>query len=234
LTHPSRRNALLVRLAAAVVPLALVVGTSPATSTAAAAPRVTPRVTTTNPLAGRPWGVYKGDAEMAWPPYAAATGHRKKLLGKIALRPKAKWFGAWIPDRDIAAKVHDYIDNATGGDPDVLVQMTVFRMVPWEAEVDDRLPTRREQRSYKAWIDSFAAAVGDRTHAAIILQPDGPLALKAPNGSTLPSRMIAYAARRFAGLAHTSTYIDAGASDWPAGQPELAAKELELFQRLSG
>jgi endoglucanase len=99
--------------------------------------------------------------------------------------------------------------------------------VPWEAQVDDRLPTKKEQHDYKAWIDAFAAAVGDRTHAAIILQPDGPLALKAPHGSQLPSRLIAYAAARFGALAHTATYIDAGASDWPAGQPDVAATILQ-------
>jgi hypothetical protein len=183
---------------------------------------------TGNPLAGHEWGVYLGPQDQSWQPWVNASGHRKQLLAKIALRPKAKWFGAWTGDaRAIGQKVHDYIDNATGGDPDVLVQMTVFRMVPWEAEADDRLPTAREQRDYKAWIDAFAAAVGDRTHAAIILQPDGPLALKAPHGSLLPSRLIAYAAARFGRLDNTATYIDAGASDWPAGRPDIAATILQ-------
>lgn len=181
-----------------------------------------------NPLAGRPWGVYLGPQEQAWSPWLRATGAKKDLLAKIALRPKAKWFGAWTGNaRQIGQKVHDYIDATTHGDPDVLVQMTVFRMVPWEAQVDDRLPTTREQHDYKAWVDAFAAAVGDRTHAAIILQPDGPLALKAPHGSLLPSRLVAYAAARFGALAHTATYIDAGASDWPAGQPDVAATILQ-------
>ncbi|MFC4785033.1 glycoside hydrolase family 6 protein [Nocardioides sp. MAHUQ-72] len=182
----------------------------------------------TNPLAGHPWGVYLGPQEQSWQPWVNATGRRKELLGKIALRPKSKWFGTWSGSpAQIGSKVRTYIDNATRGDPDVLVQMTVFRMVPWEAEVDDRLPTRRERRTYKAWIDAFAAAVGDDTRAAIVLQPDGPLALEAPHGSLLPSRLIAYAAARFGGLAHTATYIDAGASDWPAGRPDLAATILQ-------
>lgn len=181
-----------------------------------------------NPLVGHRWGVYLGPQEQAWQPWRRATGTKKELLAKIALRPKAKWFGAWTGSpAGIGQKVHDYIDTTTGGDPDVLVQMTVFRMVPWEAQVDDRLPTRREQRQYKAWIDNFAAAVGNRTHAAIILQPDGPLALKAPHGSHLPSRLIAYAAARFGRLANTATYIDAGASDWPAGRPDIAATILQ-------
>ena len=95
-----------------------------------------------NPLAARPWGVYQGPAELAWPPYEQATGARKRTLGEIALRPKAKWFGAWIPDDEIAAKVHEYVTNAQDGDRSALVQLTIFRMVPWEHEACDRLPDR--------------------------------------------------------------------------------------------
>ena len=65
-----------------------------------------------NPLAGRPWAVYKGRADQAWEPYVNATGTRKRLLAKIALRPKAKWFGAWISNDEIADKVRAYIANA--------------------------------------------------------------------------------------------------------------------------
>src|SRR5688572_1100967 len=46
-----------------------------------------------NPLANRPWGVYKGNGDQAWLPYTRATGKKKKLLGKIALAPKSKWYG---------------------------------------------------------------------------------------------------------------------------------------------
>ena len=94
-----------------------------------------------NPLAGRPWGVYKGGAEMPWAPYAKATGANHVLLAKIALRPKATWFGAWISNAHIASSVHEYIANAQAGNPNALVQMTVFRLVPWEQDACRRLPT---------------------------------------------------------------------------------------------
>src|SRR4051794_11820856 len=62
-------------------------------------PTAAPRTSTyVNPLAGRPWGTYEGPQELSWAPYASATGTRKRLLGYIALAPKAKWFGAWIPN----------------------------------------------------------------------------------------------------------------------------------------
>src|SRR5262245_25904314 len=104
-----------------------------------------------DPIDEHRWGVYTGQSAFTWAPYQHAHGTKKRLLGRIALAPKAKWFGHWIPNREIAGKVKEYVANATDGDPDVLVQMTLFRMVPWEQETCSRLPTRREQRSYKDW-----------------------------------------------------------------------------------
>jgi endoglucanase len=178
-----------------------------------------------NPLAGRRWGVYKGRADQAWEPYARSTGAQRRLLGKIALRPRATWFGAWTSNADIARKVNKYIASMSGGNRNVLVQMAVFRMKPWEHKACRRLPTAAEQSSYKQWIARYARAVGSQ-HAAVILQPDGPFALCAPHGSKLPSHLIRYAARRFAALPHTAVYIDAGASDWPSRNPRRAADIL--------
>jgi hypothetical protein len=178
-----------------------------------------------NPLKGHRWGVYKGRGDQAWEPYVRSSGTNRKLLAKIALRPKAKWFGAWIPNGEIKKKVQAYIANSTGGDPDVLVQLTVFRMKPWEHAACKRLPTRAEQASYRQWIDRFAAGIG-RAHVALILQPDGPFALCAPRRSKLPSQLIAYSAKKFSALPNTSVYIDGGASDWPKDDPAKAASFL--------
>ncbi|WP_164519493.1 glycoside hydrolase family 6 protein [Nocardioides ferulae] len=237
--HPRRDRRRPHRLAAALAAGALAIGvlttapssagasrasTAPSASEASAPDERRARAGD-NPLAGHRMGVYKGPMEQAWEPYQRASGKKKRLLAKIALRPKAKWFGAWIPARDIAGKVRDYIENSTGGDPDVLVQMTVFRMVPWEQETCQRLPTRKERRAYKHWIRRFASAIDD-THTAIILQPDGPFALCAPGGSKVPSRLVAYAAEELSRPANSSVYIDVGASDWPKDDPETAATIL--------
>ena len=98
------------RVALLALALAATLGAVPAGAQAdrgGQAPGVTLPRNDDNPLAGRKWGVYKGRADQAWLPYVRATGHRKKLLAKIALRPKAKWYGAWIPDRDIEAKIRE-------------------------------------------------------------------------------------------------------------------------------
>ena len=186
------------------------------------------RAATDNPLAGRPWGVYKGPAEMAWAPYARATGEAKEQLAKIALAPKATWFGSWTPDHEIAKKVASYIRDSQAGDPTALVQMAVFRMEPWEHDACRRLSTRAEVASYKRWTDEFASAVG-ATPTAIILQPDGPFALCAPRGSKKHSRLIAYSARVFSALPNTSVYIDAGAADWPSPGQGGVPRTLEFL-----
>jgi endoglucanase len=245
--YPSRRKpappttAVLKRI---VVPLALLTATvassaspgsrpagdeeQPRLSAAAISPHVVSRQLTPasgNPLAGREWGVYQGPGDQAWAPYVTSTGRQRELLAKIALRPKAKWFGAWISEAEIGTKVRDYILNATGGDADVLVQMTVFRMKPWEHDACKRLPSATETASYMRWTDNFAAAIGD-AQVALILQPDGPFALCAPGGSTAPSRLIRYSAQKFSALPNTSVYIDAGASDWLRDDPVRAARIL--------
>ena len=177
-----------------------------------------------NPLAGREWGVYRGPAEQAWQPYLNASGETKELLGEIVNTPKAGWFGAWIPDDVIAARVRDYIDNSQAGDSEALVQMAVFRMEPWEHEACRRLPSERERASYRTWIDRFASTVGS-TPTAIVLQPDGPFSLCAPGGPAVPASLIAYASRVFSALPNASVYIEIGSADWPApgqgGVPEV-------------
>ena len=139
-------------------------------------------------------------------------------------RPKAAWFGDWQPD-DIKERVEKYIQLTTGGDPDVLVQAAIFRMVPWETDACTSLPNAAQQASYKKWIESFAAGVGE-AHMAIIMQPDGPFVLCTPGGSQLPARMIKSAVRTLSALPNTSVYIDAGAADWNRDDPETALKML--------
>src|SRR4051794_40737527 len=105
---PSRRTAALSVLsaAAALVTALTVATTTPAVGEPApvSAPTAQRTPAETNPLANRTWGVYKGAGDQAWTPYLRASGKRKQLLAKIALAPKSKWYGQWIPVNQIAAK----------------------------------------------------------------------------------------------------------------------------------
>ncbi|WP_170286184.1 glycoside hydrolase family 6 protein [Nocardioides rubriscoriae] len=167
----------------------------------------------TNPLAGQEWGVYLGHAEQSYDPWLGAEGATKAAIGEILLQPKAKWFGRWLSDDEVAGKVHEYIDNQTGGDPDVMAQMTIFRMTPWEGDACKALPTAAETRSYKRYLTNVAGAIGD-TRMAVVLQPDGPFARCAPGGSKAPSQLIAWSARLLSALPRTSVYIDMGSPGW--------------------
>ena len=180
-----------------------------------------------DPLAGLPWGTYSGPLDEVFPAYRSATGTDRILLGRVALAPRVRWFGAWYPDGGVRAVIRQYIANVTGGDPDVLAQAAVFRMVPWEGEACRRQPTLAEQAGYHRWIRAFAAGIGT-ARMALILQPDLPFAQCVPRHSTLPLRLVAQAARIFGALPHTTVYIDAGAADW------LSASRAARLLRTAG
>ena len=182
--------------------------------------------TPANPLV-RPWGVYQGLAELAWLPVPGRqSAQQSELLDKIVQRPKATWFGHWQPDAEIPSGSRS-TSSSPGGDPEVLVQVAIFRMKPWEGAdssvtASQPRPSRRRTRQ---WIDGFAAGVGE-THMAIMMQPDGPFALCAPGGSKLPSHLIRYGVRTLSTLPNTSVYIDAGAADWNRDDPKKALRML--------
>lgn len=165
-----------------------------------------------NPLAGRVWGVYDGPQDQVWAPYNAATGEEKELIGRIALRPRTKWYGAFVPDQLIDDRVRDYIEASQDGDPDALVQMAVFRMQPWEHEACTRPATPREKASYRTWITNLAAGIGS-TPTLVVMQPDGPFLWCVPKrGAT--ARLLRFATETLGSLPNTHVYIDAGAADW--------------------
>ncbi|WP_158647818.1 glycoside hydrolase family 6 protein [Nocardioides houyundeii] len=193
--------------------------------TAQRAHRANPR----NPLAGRVWGVYQGPQDQVWAPYQAATGKAKRLIGKIALRPRTKWYGAFVPDEQIGSRVADYIASSQQGDPQALVQLAVFRMQPWEQDACSRSATDQERRSYRTWIKNLAAGIGS-TPTLVVMQPDGPFLWCVPRPRAT-ARQLRFATRTLAALPNTSVYIDAGAADWcengKGNDPERCAEILE-------
>src|ERR1700757_2735714 len=97
---------------AALAVLAGVAAAPPATAGVANAGLSGPRHS--DPLAGMRWGNYTGDQDEVFLAYRAATGYDRTLLGRIALRPRVRWFGAWYATSQIEQTVRDYIANATG------------------------------------------------------------------------------------------------------------------------
>ena len=181
---------------------------------AGVANRGVPGAPRSNPLAGLPWGVYRGQYfNSIYPDYQRASGRNRRLLAKIATRPLAFWFGSWFTDADARSAAANFIAGATGGDPNVLSQLVVFRLDPWEGGACPGGWNAANQRSYRTWIDNFAAGIG-RSRVAIILQPD--LAFSTCASSNAPLALVAYAARRFNSLPHATVYIDGGVHYWPS------------------
>ncbi|WP_185995086.1 glycoside hydrolase family 6 protein [Nocardioides campestrisoli] len=165
-----------------------------------------------NPLAGRVWGVYQGPQDQVWAPFQATTGTERRLVGKIALRPRTKWYGTHVPDDQIESRARDYIAASQQGDPERLVQIAVFRMQPWEHEACTRPSTPAERQSYRTWIDNLARGIG-ATPTLVVMQPDGPFLWCVPDRGK-KSRLLSEATRTLSALPNTEVYLDAGAADW--------------------
>jgi hypothetical protein len=149
-----------------------------------------------------------------YPAFEAASGTERALLAKVALQPRARWYGSWIPTADVASLVHDDIaaEQQQAGNRNVLVPMALFRQFPGH-ERDKNIPwTMADRQAYRDWYTAVARGIGD-AHALIILEPDLPVAL---NGwrPDIRFRLVNYAARTLAALPNTVIYLDAGASDW--------------------
>lgn len=74
--------------------------------------------------------------------------------------------------------------------------------------------------AYRAWVDEFAAAIGNRA-AIVILEPDALAGMDCLSGDLQQDRLelLRYAVEQFAAQApNTWTYLDAGHAEWqPAG-----------------
>jgi len=180
-----------------------------------------------NPLTGMRWGVYpKGEPLKVYDQLRAAGDPRAALLGRIALRPVTRWYGQWIDQYGrfgVVNTIRSYIQESTGGDPNVMAQLAIFALEPYERQACTRVPTAAEQSAYRTWVDLAADAIGD-SRVALILQPDLPFTSCLPHHSRVDMRLVSWAARRFSALPHTTVYLDAAASDWL--KPDAAARLL--------
>lgn len=110
----------------------------------------------------------------------------------------------------------------------MLSQMAVFRLDPWEGQA---CPNGSwNQSSYRTWIDNFAAGIGS-SRVALVLQPDLPFATSA---SRVPLQLVAYAARRFDALPHTTVYVAGGVHYWPSFNGAVSMLEQAGVQYARG
>lgn len=203
------------------------------------APVTTPQAANpSNPLAGREWGVYTGLQDQAYIGWNKLGAEQKDELALFAMIEKATFFGRWIDDDEVTEKAQAYIAGAQAGDPEKLALMTLFRMFPWEGEarIDQRLPTRAEQASYRRYVTNLAQGIGT-SRVAVIVQPDGYFVKKAFEAwverlgrkkALLPARMLAWTVKTLAAQPRTTVYLDMGSEDWARGDVGAVAKYLRL------
>ncbi len=173
-----------------------------------------------NPIAGLDWGIYRGPNGGLYPAYQTATGARKRILGKLALEPITQSLGFWDSTAQVGPAARQIIADTTGGNPEVLSQLSTFELNPWEGGA---CHGSWNVGADQAWYRSLAAGIGS-ARAFVIVQVDLPFALCTP--SSAPDTITAFGAQTLAALPHTTVYLDAGAAEW-----EPAAKMAALLIR---
>jgi endoglucanase len=233
MTFPARRSAAS-RPAIALAALGLLLASVTTPSGVANAHSARHVANPTNPLAGVQWGVYKGGQDGVYPAYAAASGAERALLAKVALQPRARWYGSWLSTAEMRAKLNADIaaQRADTANPDVLVPVAFFRQFPGH-ERNRNIPwTVADRQAYRGWYDAAAAAIG-AAHALIILEPDLPATLKGWRPD-IRARLVTYAARTLAALPNTVIYLDGGASDWLKPDQQAALLKSAGVQYVRG
>ncbi len=171
-----------------------------------------------NPLAGVTWRPYEGSADPLWTTYAAARGGRKKLLGKLALQPRALFTGSWTSISRIRDVAQEVVQDTQQGDPDVLAQFGTFELRPWEGAWSGE--GHWDVAGSEHWYEQLAAGIGT-ARALVILQIDLPFAARTSNQQ--PEAIDVYGTKVLSADPHTTVYVDAGAYGWlsPAEQGAL-------------
>ncbi len=171
-----------------------------------------------NPIAGTTWRPYEGSADSLWTAYAAARGHRRTVLGRLALEPRALFIGSWIGSSSIKSEAAQVVQGTQQGDPNVLTQFGTFELSPWEGSWSGE--GQWNVADSERWYKGLAAGIGT-ARALVILQIDLPFAARTPNQQ--PETIDSYATKVLSADPHTTVYIDAGAYGWlsPAQQGAL-------------
>lgn len=229
--HRLRVPALVLALALALTLLAEV---SPATAatpdhperSADRAPAVATRAGR-NVLAAGPWATGHGRAEELWRAYSSATGTNKRLLGKMARRPRVLWFGHWFRTGEIRSRIREYIRTSQAGDPRKVVHLAVFRLFPREEAGRFKRLTKAERAAYRAWVREAARGISS-SRVAMVLEPDMAVAGYDSADPGVRLSLARYAAQVFGRLPNTAVYLEAGSADW------LSVAKAARMLRLAG
>ncbi|MES5822880.1 glycoside hydrolase family 6 protein [Streptomyces sp. RG80] len=131
------------------------------------------------------------------------------LMDRIAARPQAEWLHGPGPGPLVRART---TAAAQAGSVAVLVAY----YIPHRDCGQYSSGGAPSAAAYRAWVDEFAAALGDRG-AYVIVEPDAVAQAVAGCAGVVASdrhALLAYAVDRFTRSPHTRVYLDAGNSGW--------------------
>jgi hypothetical protein len=159
-----------------------------------------------NPIANTAWGVPHNDD--LWNAYQSVSGSNRALLARIALKPRAVWFGYWTPTAQVRADTAETVVASQNGNPNALTEFATFLLHPWEKQAAGG---SWNVSADETWYRNMAAGIGS-ARAMVIVQVDLPFAHT--TSSTAPERIDTYAARLLSALPNTTVYIDGGTRGW--------------------
>jgi endoglucanase len=137
---------------------------------------------------------------------------RQLIIDNIATKPGARWFGGW--SGDIGNAVHRFV--AAADTADKLPTLVAYNIPGRDACGGHSSGGEEAVEAYKAWIETFAAAIGRRP-ALVILEPDslGDFQCMDEAEEAIRTDMLSFAVQQFKDLApNTWLYLDAANYGW--------------------
>ncbi len=173
--------------------------------------------TTGNPLAGSTFFVDSQNAAVTAEKNTRAQGKywEADMIKKISTRAQ----GVWINGGDAQAAVSGVISRAGG-----TVPILVAYNIPNRDCGDHSAGGAAGAAAYKAWIDGFAAGIGN-AKVAVILEPDALSIWADPTKScsAMTPELLTYAVASLKKKPNAHVYIDAGTSRWNSDATMSAA-----------
>jgi endoglucanase len=170
-------------------------------------------------LATMPLYVDPRSVPATWVQQHATDPSAARIGTAIASRPIAKWFGAF--SGDIAAAVDDYVGRAAAAGQ--LPMLVAYNIPGRDACGGQSSGGAATPEAYRAWIASFAQAIGTRP-ALVLIEPDSLADFSCMTAAQITTRneLITYAGAQLkSGAPNAWAYLDAGNAMWVAA-PAMA------------
>ncbi|WP_308368112.1 MULTISPECIES: glycoside hydrolase family 6 protein [unclassified Microbulbifer] len=163
-----------------------------------------------------------GSNAYKWVGLNGGSANAETIRTHIAERAGGKWYGTQHDQPWDVQPVGEYVSDAAAvGQIPILV---AYNMYQRDCGGESNGGASSKQ-SYKAWIDDFASAIGDRK-ALVVLEPDALTQYLVCSNIDKPARqeLLAYAVNSLATkTTNAQVYLDAGNAEWPGDASSIAA-----------